>query len=274
MPFNYRKHLKELDEFAGRRVVEIYEKADRIMQDRMRNTLSSQLNKNLVNQTITFNEKVINAALAQTQKPIQDTVKQSYLLGVDNIQSAVKGAAVGITFEQLSIAEKEQIQALMQEIYLQFGQTLTVVSRESRNVLNAALRRQIREKVATGVLTGDSMEVIARELRDQIFTPSGITAFTKKNGARMSLKEYTRMISRTMVMKSANEGSMTRMANLGLTVFQISTHGGACEICVPHEGKIYDTTGKKYPKPQESDYPIFHPNCRHIIQARPELQYL
>lgn len=275
MPSNYRKQLKDLDDIARDKVVDIYERADVILQQRMSKTLATELTKDLVNQTISFNEQVMRAALSQTKKPIQDTVKTAYLLGVDAIEEVAPKGVVGVTFEQLSTAEKEQITALMQESYLSYAQTLTVVSKSSRDVLNNALRQQIREKISTGILLGDSIEEIARELRKDIFTPEGITAFVKKNGARMSLKDYSRTVTRTMVIKSANEGSATRMASLGLTIFQISSHAGGAEdkACAEQQGKIYDTTGKKYQKPSEEDRPPYHPNCRHVINARPDLQY-
>lgn len=275
MPFNYRKELKDLDDAAQQRVVEIYEKADRIMQERMQKTLDSEITKATVDQTIAFNEQVMRAALGQTKKPIEDTVKNAYLLGADAVQDAAPNATVGVTFEQLSVAEKEQINALMQESYLRFAETLRVVTTASRNVLNQAFRRQVREKISTGILLGDSIDQIARELRNEIFTPQGITAFVKRNGARMSLKDYSRTLTRTMVISSANEGSATRMANLGLTIFQISSHAGGAEdeACASQQGKIYDTTGKKYPKPAEEDRPPYHPNCRHVINARPDLQF-
>lgn len=274
MPFNFRKELAGLDKRVIDDVVALYEKADKLLQERMRKALSSKLTQARVNADITFMEKLMKKTISETKGKIELGVQESYTLGAMHVDVSLDKEDL-VTFEKLSPAQKQQVAALAQESYLSFGQTLQVVSNTARSTLTKALRLQIREKVTTGILLGDSVEQIAKDLRDNVFTPKGITAFVKRNGARMSLPDYSRTVARSMIIGSANEGTMARMGENGLTVFQVSSHSGGAEdeACADHQGKIYDFTGKKYPKPQDGDLPPYHPNCRHIMQPRPDLQY-
>jgi hypothetical protein len=272
----YREFLKDLDDRAQARVVAIYEEADRLLQERMRKTLEKELTQKAVDQTVSFNEQVIRAALGQTKAEIENGVREAYMAGGEYTNSfAPRGADIGFTFEKLSESSKAQVTALMQKSYLDFAQTLQVVVNSSRKGLSEALRRQIRDRIAVGVLLGDGIETIARDIERQILTPKGFTGLIKSNGARMSLRDYARTTARSMIITSANEGTQSRMGELGITIWQVSSHSGGTEdeACADHQGKIYDMTGKKYPKPEESDYPPYHPNCRHIRQPRPDLQY-
>lgn len=272
----YREFLKDLDERAQRRVVRIYEEADRLLQERMLKTLNKELTQAAVDQTVSFNEQVMRAALSQTKPEIEASVREAFLAGGEYADSyAPRGADIGFTFEKLSESSKMQINALMQKSYMDFAQTLQVVVNSSRRGLSDAIRRQLRDRVAVGILLGDSVESIARDIERQILTPKGFTGIIKSNGARMGLRDYARTTARSMIIGSANEGTSARMGELGITVWQVSSHPGGAEdeACADHQGKIYDNTGKKYQKPNEDDYPPYHPNCRHIRQPRPDLQY-
>lgn len=274
MPSKFNQALADVDERVREKVVAIYEKADEMLQARMESELKTKLTKARVNATISYMENVTRQAIVQTKPAIDEGVQSSYVLGALQVDVSLDKEDT-ITFEKLSPAQREQVAALSEEAYLNFAKTLTVVSNSARQTLNEALRRQIRERVTTGILLGDSVESIAKDLREEIFTPSGITAFVKKNGARLSLRDYSRTVTRSMIIKSANEGTAARMGALKLTVFQISTHAGGAEdaACADHQGVLYDWTGKQYPKPQAEDIPPYHPNCRHIIQPRPDLQF-
>lgn len=274
MPFNYRQELDELDRRTRRRVTRLYEQADEILQKRVRESLERNLSVPSIDASVNFSERVMREALRKTKPEIEHAVQMSFLAGTNNVNARIKGGALEAAFDALTGAEKEQAAALMQENYLRFAGTLRTVTTATRNVLTRALKRQLREKVALGVLTGDSVQQIARDLRNDVFTPRGITAFVKSNGARMSLGDYSRTLTRTMIIESGTEGSRARMATLSINIFQISEHAGGAEddACASHQGNIYDLTGKKYPKPKEDDYPPYHPNCRHVINPRPDLQ--
>ena len=79
------------------------------------------------------------------------------------------------------------------------------------------------------------------------------------------------MLARTHVIKSANEGMFARAIEFGVDTLEVSTHPGACKICIPYEGKLYSLSGKgKYASVGEFPNPI-HPYCRHRLLPRPDL---
>src|SRR3990172_3402110 len=151
MPFNFSQQLGDIDEKLREKVVSIYEKADSILQKRMELELKSTLTKQRVNATVSFMENVMKQALTQTTPALQEGVQSSYVLGAMQVDVALEKEDV-VVFEKLSTAQREQVAALVQDSYLSFAKTLTVVSNSARSTLNEALRRQIREKITTGVL--------------------------------------------------------------------------------------------------------------------------
>jgi uncharacterized protein YoaH (UPF0181 family) len=167
------------------------------------------------------------------------------------------------------------VKAIMQSSFDDIATNLRAVRATTSSALQSGLRRQIRDRIALGVGQGEAVETIARSLREQIFVKDGITAFIDSRGRRIGLKNYARTITRSMIIDSANDATTSRMASLGITVWQVSTHPGGAEdeLCANQQGKIYDNTGKLYPKPTPEDFPKYHPNCRHIQIPRPDLQF-
>ena len=74
------------------------------------------------------------------------------------------------------------------------------------------------------------------------------------------------MVARTTTMEAHLEGTKNRLMELDWDLVRVSSHHGACPLCVPWEGKILSLSGKTegYPTLDEAkDAGLFHPNCRH-----------
>ena len=67
-------------------------------------------------------------------------------------------------------------------------------------------------------------------------------------------------------MEAHLQGTANRLVEQGHDLVKVSTHRGACEKCVPWQGKVLSITGKTsgYPTLEEAKAAgLFHPNCRH-----------
>jgi len=87
------------------------------------------------------------------------------------------------------------------------------------------------------------------------YADNGIKGFVAKNGARWNIETYSNMytthINNELVRLRVREESKSNL-------FQVSTHGTVCDLCIPYEGKIL--TGEELDKST-----LFHPRCKHFI---------
>jgi len=158
----------------------------------------------------------------------------------------------------------------MSDAYLDFGNAMSGYVRGSEHLLNETIKRQIQRKLAVGRLDGSGAveiaETIIKNLGDQ-----GFTVLLDKRGAQWSLERYSEMLARTHIIRANNEGTINRCLDYEIDIVEISDHNTACPICSPYEGKKYSISGKskEYPK-LDMQWPI-HPNCRHALLPRPDL---
>src|SRR5699024_8775238 len=84
--------------------------------------------------------------------------------------------------------------------------------------------RDVRDKVrriaveATKETLQEADTITQRKLMNKLlkdFADEGITAVRYKNGAKMGLRGYTQMVSRTMVNNAARQGAMNRQMQVG-----------------------------------------------------------
>jgi hypothetical protein len=79
------------------------------------------------------------------------------------------------------------------------------------------------------------------------------------------------MAVRTVTREAVVQGAIARMASHGIALARVSTHPGACEICIPFQGTLVDLAGTgitEYRGEAVSDtgeLPPYHPNCAHSL---------
>ena len=92
---------------------------------------------------------------------------------------------------------------------------------------------------------------------------NGPLKFIDKGGKEWDLRAYCEMAAHTKLMIAKNEGTRARMRAAGVNHYMFSSHGTECDICAPHEGKIYWTgDGESLGYDEGPDIPL-HPNCGH-----------
>jgi len=160
------------------------------------------------------------------------------------------------------------VNSLLSDASADFGSGLEGVRKTAGQLLSKTASEQIRLKLAEGILDGKSIRNIQKDLLAE-FQNQGLNSFLTKNGRRISLKSYSEMLTRTHVIRTANEATLARGSELGHTIYEMSVHGAEDSACANAESqRFFDTTGKKFPVPPSM--PI-HPNCRHKLFLRPDL---
>lgn len=132
--------------------------------------------------------------------------------------------------------------------------------------------RQIIYKAEVYANTGVKTVKQAIDMASQEFLLRGFNCIEYKNGSRHNIVDYCDMAIRT-ANKRANlmgEGEMRK--KLGVATVYISKHGGACDKCVPWQGRVYIDDVWSGGKKEDGKYPLlstaiegglFHPRCQH-----------
>jgi len=76
---------------------------------------------------------------------------------------------------------------------------------------------------------------------------------------------YAQLIARTEMTRGQVQGVLDASAKWGDDLIIVSSHFGACPLCIPFEGQIYSLSGKHPFYPKALDLPPYHPNCAHGI---------
>ena len=164
------------------------------------------------------------------------------------------------------------VNALIGDAYLDFGNAMSGYVKGAERIMNDALKRQIRSNIASGRLEGASIPQIKKTVKTTL-QDQGFTVLIDRGGAKWSLANYSEMLARTHIIKANTEGVVNRAGDYGIDIVEVSSNGATDSICSAEEGKIYSVSGKSvnYP-PLDGHEPPYHPNCRHTLLLRPELE--
>lgn len=167
------------------------------------------------------------------------------------------------------------------------------VTQLERDVSSAALRmtddvyRQTVNRVQLQMGTGGTTlkEAIDSAVKD--FLDKGINCIVYKDGRRVNIADYVRMVLRTTSTRATLQGEAKRRTELGYDTVVVSQYEMCSETCLPWQGRVYiddvftvwqgETNGDK----GKSNYcgkwftllsvavkgGLFHPNCRHGVDT-------
>ncbi|MBR1724034.1 MAG: hypothetical protein IJ723_03325 [Ruminococcus sp.] len=160
---------------------------------------------------------------------------------------------------------------------------------------SAALRmtddvyRQTVNRVQLAMATGSMSLQQAIDTAVKDFLDQGINCIVYKDGRRVNIADYVRMVLRTTATRAALQGKSAKYKALGYDTVVTSSYDMCSETCKPWQGRIYiDDTftgwsgetrmqgdmlwgrsnycGKWFPLLSEAiKRGLFHPNCRHSI---------
>lgn len=244
-------------------------------------TLSSELSDAKKKKAIADIKQVVQVADTKTRDWLVTGIPVSYVDGVTEADELIKKAGIKIggvkmTVETLKTVEDfaphlQAVNALISDAYTDFGNSMNGVVRGAERMFNDALRQQTRTKLLEGRLAGTSIRKIAKEVKE-VIGKQGFTVLLDRGGKKWSLQNYSKMLARTHLIKANNEATVNRMLDFGIDIVEVSSHGTEDDICLKYEGKIFSITGKSNKYPKLDMQPPFHPNCKHSLIPRPDLE--
>jgi hypothetical protein len=218
-------------------------------------------------------------------KWVRTNIPQYYLDGANIAQQDLRALGVDISkSKNFAVINQEAIKALTDEIGIAFAQSITTISRNSRGLMDDALKQQLQFIIAQGKLTGDARRTVSAAVSQKI-QEQGISALIDRGGRSWDFETYARMLVRTKAVEARNQGLTNRMLASGYDLVQVTNHNTDHQACKVWESKILSLTGRT---PTGTVLPggfkvagtvseatsqgLFHPNCQHAINVLvPEL---
>lgn len=186
----------------------------------------------------------------------QSGVRQAEL----DLRPLERQLTVGIAF---GVTNQAAVEALIRETLQLVGRTHLAILRQVED----AYREVIAEAVRPAVAGVETRREAAQRALDR-FADRGITGFVDSAGRNWELTSYAEMATRTALGRAYIQGHINTLLANGHDLVIVSDSPEECELCRPHEGKVYSLTGNTpgYPRLQEAiDTGLFHPSCTHRL---------
>jgi hypothetical protein len=203
---------------------------------------------------------------AYIAKAIPEYYKSGAKTAVEELREFGADFEVSSGFNKL---HQEAIQALVSETQDSFLTSMDGVARDAKVLLGKSVRDMLTARMAEGVVTGKTLKEVQKTMIGGL-EQKGLTALTDKGGKTWELDRYTEMLIRTKAVEARNRGVANRLAENGYDLVKVTTHYTDDPICAVWEGKILSLTGNTpgYPTVAEAEADgLFHPNCKHAINA-------
>lgn len=149
--------------------------------------------------------------------------------------------------------------------------------------------RQTVNRVQLAMATGSITYEKAVDMAVADFLAQGINCIEYKDGRRVNIADYVRMVLRTTSTRAALQGKSESWKLRGYDTVQVSSYGMCSKTCLPWQGRAYINDaftdwqgetklengvkfgkshycGKWFPLLSSAiEHGLFHPNCRHSI---------
>lgn len=209
-------------------------------------------------------------------------IPQEYLLGAKYIDDTLTKEASYIAInkanskelagmvKELGTVHVEAVNALLNNSKNYIKSSLDGMERQALTMLNELQQTQVREKLARGAITGDSLQTMKNKIV-KYFEQNQITVFKDRGGKTRSLDRYADMLTRTETSIANIQGTLNRAIQIGITKFKVVEQADCCEICSEYRNEVVDITDGMV------ELPPYHPNCRGyvvvVLDANTDINY-
>lgn len=273
----YNHTASQRGKIIEKRIQEVVD-AVHALNGKVERQLFSALGKKLDDATLKKQLQDIQSFVKATDGEIRqwlfDTVPESYVQGLNEANKNLKTAKVkldDVLKQEKFLLHRNAINILLKDSYLDFGNTMVGVVKQSERILTDVAKRQIRNNIIAGEMTGASVKEVAADIRSTL-EQQGFKVVINKAGTKLELPTYAEMLARTNLIKSANEGVINRTREAGgdFVEWLAASDERTCDICESYDGKIFSISGKSSNFDEVPDCPA-HPNCRCSLAPRPDI---
>jgi len=184
-----------------------------------------------------------------------------YRESLSEADTALQAAGKQLPMEEFAALHTQSIEMIGENLAMNLAEVRVMVGRRVDDLFRHAGLNALQRATALGQTRKQATQRLLDEL-----TENGISSFTDAGGKTWNLGTYAEMHARTTSMEATNLGTENRMAEVGEDLVKITSHAGACPLCIPWEGKVLSLSGSSddYPSVDEARAAgLFHPNCAH-----------
>ena len=264
-----RQQLRTFTDAEADRLVRFYEEAEKEILDRL-NRAFLRGNKTEYLSSVRKNiDAILKDLRSGSRTWTEQAVPKVYTNGLLSADSMLRsrGQVLSGAFGAI---HQQAAQVLAENTFQKLDHVAQVIGRRADDIL----RDMALENIRGSVVGYDTWKQVANRYREQL-AQNGVTGFRDAAQRNWNMKTYAQMVARTSTMEAHLQGTLNRLSEHGHDLVKISTHSGACPLCVPWQGQILSITGKTdgYPTLEEAKAQgLFHPNCRHAMGLHIDLE--
>lgn len=280
MPTRREQIAKLLDQQVLK-ILTVVKTLENVGQEAIATAIGEELTETKKKQLLAHIQRSAVIADQELKQVLISTISGIYVSALNYTDTLLKRYAVKtsgglLTVELLKTAPELKthlaaVNSLLSDAYLDFGSGMTGWIKGNEHILNDTIRKQIQSKIGTGRLTGEAIREIKKEVATVLKT-QGLEALIDRGGKQWTLDRYSEMLTRTHMIKANTEATINRAKEFDIDIVEVSTHGTKDELCLKYEGNIYSLSGKSSNYPKLPENPPFHPNCKHTLMPRPDLE--
>jgi hypothetical protein len=128
------------------------------------------------------------------------------------------------------------------------------------------------ENTKGAVIGYETTRQAAKRIREDL-AERGITGFVDKAGHEWDMARYAKVLANETTKGAFRQGTINRLQEKGHDLARLSSHSGACPLCVPWAGRTMSLSGTDpdYPSVDEARAAgVFHVGCKHVLSLAPE----
>lgn len=269
---SYRKMERE-NENMKNDLIRAYELAKQQMlaelgQMQMNGLMDDDMNFTAHYEQIMAQIDAITEGLNQmTGDVLEELIPRQYALGQMNAVMGLQSAGVTATLPAgtFAIVDQNAVRSIVTDTFEDLARSNSTMN----DFMKRTIRNLAKDAVMANVINGTPVKLSSEQLRDRMLA-EGFKGYVKKNGAKIEVDEYAKLVLHTKTMQAHNDGTAIFMMQEGFDLVRISEHKTSCKTCGKYEGKIYSLSGtsKEYPAISSipNGGPPFHPRCRHTYR--------
>lgn len=225
-------------------------------------------------------DRILKKLEKQGPEAIKDLIIQGYLSGVMSADSDLIGYGVDLKHAPITMTTGKGAADVIASFGVTHTAAINSIIAQAMGGLKGAHVQMIREakdayrniimETATSAIAGVETRQQATQRALNKFADRGIGAFVDKSGKTWDIATYAEMSTRTAMAQAHIQGHINRMVQQERDLVIVSDHPEESDLCRPHEGKVYSISGN-HPTFKPLSWAIanglFHPNCRHTINA-------
>ena len=208
-------------------------------------------------------EEMIFKAVENGIKSADADIKALVRAGLDdsNIRIATEANVSG----EFGAINQQAVEVLARETIDTLQRSHVRILRESEDIY----RDIVSQNIGDALLGTETRRQTTQRMLNQ-FADKGISTIIDKAGRHWEMQTYSEMATRAALGRSAINGHMNRMKEIGMDLVIVSDHPDECPDCEPWENQILSISGEssEYPSVGEAEADgLFHPGCGHTLNA-------